>query len=326
MNVNKHKFTKDNVEAASPALQRLQETLTEHKVGLDITRPMPALSLRNRLYSAIPQLQTHSLKEILLAGDAGATAKVLATVLDAATDPNVTIGRRLCPVIYTDNSSVKIPIAAAGQHDWGEPKREAEETTSFVTINVQKSSGLANILKDMIEDAEWDIVERQLRELGRAAFEFQSNYVIDTMVTNAGNTDTADSSGVLDLVDIADMYALMKADNCEPDVIVVNPTEQADLVKDTTLHNYLNWRQLGPLGQGSVIPYIGNMKLEVSNLLASGTALLVDTRRAGALVIRRDITIAQYDDVVNDLVALPCTQRWNFDELDANGIGTITTA
>ncbi len=321
-----HTWSKDSSDRLSPALLRLQETLLENKVPLDIAKPLRAEVLVRRLNESMPQLATHSLKEILLAGDAGATAKVLSTVLDAATDPNPTIGRRLCKVYVTENSSIKIPKAAVSKHSWGEPKRASEETASFTTIDVEKSSGLARISKDMIEDAEWDVVERQLAELGRAAFEFQSNYIIDTMVTDAGNTVAAASSGTLAADDLASLLALMMADNCYPDVLVLNPTEYADLIKDADIQNWINYRQAPALAPGQLVPYLGQMRLEVSTFLASGTALIVDSRRSGALVIRRDVTVDEYDDVVNDLVALPCTQRWMYGTLDANAIGKVTSA
>ena len=173
-----HKFqTKSTPDLDSPAILRLEETLKQNNVNINLHGPTRFEVLVERLHKSMPGLAEKSLGEILLAGDAGATAKVLSIVWDAAKDPFLTIGRRLCQVYQTENSSVKIPAAKKSSHDWG-AGRASEETYTFVTIDVAKSGGLARVSKEMIEDAEWDVVQRQLRELGEAYSEFQSKFIL----------------------------------------------------------------------------------------------------------------------------------------------------
>lgn len=319
-----HKWTKGE-DITSPAILRLEETLKQNSINLNLHSPTRFEVLAKRLHESMPGLAEKSLGEILLAGDAGATAKVLSTVWDAAKDPYLTIGRRICEVYQTENASVKIPAAAKSSHDWG-AGRASEETYTFTTINVDKSGGLARVSKEMIEDAEWDVISRQLRELGEAYSEFQSKYILTTMTTDAGSSAAAATANKLAFADVADMVGSMwKNKSRRPDVIVVNPTEFGDLLKDTAIQNWITYRGRD-VTPGSQFPYIGDIRLDVTNLQASGTALLIDTRHAGALVIRRDITIGQFDNVVEDLVELPATARWMYKSIDTGAIGKITSA
>jgi len=321
-----HKFqTKSTPDLDSPAILRLEETLKQNSVNLNLHGATRFEVLVERLHKSMPGLAEKSLGEILLAGDAGATAKVLSIVWDAAKDPFLTIGRRLCQVYQTENSSVKIPAAKKSSHDWG-AGRASEETYTFVTIDVAKSGGLARVSKEMIEDAEWDIVQRQLRELGEAYSEFQSKFILTEMTTDAVTSQAAATANKLAFKDVTQVaYKMWKDQNRRPNVLVVNPQEFGDLFEDTAIQNWITYRGID-LVPGSQFPYVGDLRIEVTNLQAAGTALLIDTRYGGALVIRRDITVEQFDNVVEDLVELPATSRWMYKSVDKNAIGKITAA
>ena len=53
---------------------------------------------------------------------------------------------------------------------------------------------------------------------------------------------------------------------------------------------------------------------------------MVATKFAGVLFVRRDYTIEEVDDAINDLVRLPATARWDYATIDPLAIGKITSA
>lgn len=75
---------------------------------------------------------------------------------------------------------------------------------------------------------------------------------------------------------------------------------------------------------GKVANLLG-MRLLVSTKVTSGTAIMVDSKHAGVLFIRRDITAEDYEDLVKDLAGVSITSRWAHSILRAEAIGKITS-
>jgi HK97 family phage major capsid protein len=314
----------------SLAIKQLGEAL-----GIDLTRGRidddprwgGYLGLHHRLHDAIKTLPWKKAEEILLSSSVGATAKILDIVWDAAV-PEL-IGRQLCMVVEKDAPSIQVPKAVTAMVRWltggGEVPR-SEETYTFVTIEAKKSGCASMISRDAIEDATWDLVARQLAEGARAMAEFESNYIIDRLIANAGNTTTAASSGTLVWDDVAGMIGTMWKGNRKPDVLALNPGEFADLLKDSDILNLLLYKKQEEFVSGGPIAYVPGTKILVSSQVPSGTALLVDSQHAGVLFIRRDITMEDYEDPIEDLQGAVFTERWNFGAVDTAAIATITSA
>jgi len=305
----------------SPALKRLNETLSADKPIIRGGRLCTEMlkDLREKMGAL-------KLSETVFSSDIAVTASVLAQVWDAAI-PNL-IGRQLCVVVTKDAPTIKVPKAAAATVDWVAESGTlpiTEERYSFVTITARKSGGRAVITRDMVEDAEWDVIDRQLAELGRALAKFESGYIISKLIEDAGIQAEAQTSGQLKFGDIASMWSRMAANDREPDVLAVNPSEYADLLKDPAVQNLIAFsaQEFKP---GNPIAYLPGLKILVSSLVPQGTALMVATRFAGVLFVRRDYTIEEVDDAINDLVHLPATARWNYATIDPLAIGKITSA
>jgi len=283
--------------------------------------------LHRNLHRAIEALPRGKAEEILFASQAGATATVLDTVWDAAT-PEL-IGRQLCVVVQKDAATIKIPKAATATPQWitgGVEIPISEETYSFIEVSAKKSGVRCAISRDLIEDATWDIVARQLAEGSRAMAAFESSYIISQLIANAGNTATASNAGTLAWGDIADMIGVMWGVNRKPDVLAVNPSEFADLLRDSAIQNLILYGKQDDFVPGGPIAYVPGLKILVSSHVTAGTALLVDSSHAGVLFIRRDITMEDYEDPIEDLQGAVFTERWNFVVVDGDTIGIITNA
>jgi len=318
------KWEDSSEEKISPAVKRLNETLRKNNFPINLFSSTRLEILHDRLKEA---MKDENLSEILMKDQSGAVAKILDIVWDAARDPELTIGRRIAVVVTSDSPVIRIPKAAKSIHGFvggtGRP-RASEEKYEFVDITVRTSAGIARISREMIDDAAWDVIERQLRELGAAYSEFQSTYILNQMVNDAGVSINATNSGTLQFKDVATLYAQMwNEKKRKADVLVLNPTEFSDLLKDTAIQNWIVYRRSDLEGE---VPYLAGLRLEVTSLLPSGTALMIDTKHAGVLFIRRDLMIEEVNDPISDLVEAPARARWNYKTIDSGAIGKINNA
>jgi hypothetical protein len=71
----------------------------------------------------------------------------------------------------------------------------------------------------------------------------------------------------------------------------------------------MDWGGPAVAPTGRIANLLG-MRVLVSTKVTSGTALVIDSKHAGALFIRRDVTVEEYEDPVKDLAGVAVTARW----------------
>jgi len=313
------------------AVRRLEEKLQTPLISGMILQDAQRI-LRERMQST---LRDKRLKEVLMSDQSQATAKVLDVVWEAA-KPRL-IGRELVEVFAKDDPSLNIPkhtTPITARYPVAEGADIPINVGAFtsVTLTPEKSGVAVPISKEMVEDAAWDVIEFQLAEAGRAMAEVETAKIISTMIADAGNTAAAATSGTLAYDDIVGILGLIQTDNFLQDYIqtgrgylVVHPDQYADLLKDAKIrdtHVFGGTVAVAPTGR---IETILGLNVRVTTKITSGTALIVDAEHAGALFIRRDITVENYDDPVKDLAGAVLTARWKYATMQANAIGTITS-
>ncbi|AIY89904.1 encapsulin [Geoglobus acetivorans] len=112
----------------------------------------------------------------------------------------------------------------------------------------------------------------------------EDEMIISELVNNAGKTQAAAaawSSTGDPYDDVSAALAKLEEVNVKPDVLVLHPYEAADL-RRIDVDAKMTYAQL--------IEGLG-LKVIATPKLSTGTGLLLDTRRAGVLVIAEDITI-----------------------------------
>jgi len=317
------------LERPSLAIKRLDEVLKEKGVDYSFLNPKRIEKAHKILRKTFPDIAERTLGEIIYSSDTGAVAKVLDVVFDAAT-PRL-VDRQICQVITKDAPSIKVLKGAKAVAGWiaesGNIPISEEDYSSPVTITAMKSGCRPVISKDAIEDADFDIVERQLREGARAMADFEDNVVVDALTAGVTtNTFAAASAGTLAWADVAKMIGTMEAVDYHPDTLVVNPSEIGDLMKDSNFLNLILYGKQGGVNLEGALPiaYMPGFKVWGDSNQASGTALVLDSKAAAVLFIRRDITMEEYDDVVNDLWHAVFTARWYYGIIDEKAMGTIT--
>jgi len=266
------------------------------------------------------------LRRTLLSDSSQAVAKVLDIVWEAA-KPNL-IGRELVTVMAKDEPSIKIPrakLSKAYEVAEGAEIPIGTEDYDSVTLTPKKYGVRPLISREMVEDAEWDVIQYQLAEAGRAMADLETEKIITKMISDAGNSAAAATSGTLAYADIVDMINLIMTDDFAPDVMAVHPSEFADLLKDTAIQKAMEWGGPAVAPTGKIAGLLG-MRVLISTKVTSGTVLVVDSKHASVLFIRRDITAEEYEDPVKDLAGVAITARWIYNTMRANAIGKITGA
>lgn len=66
------------------------------------------------------------------------------------------------------------------------------------------------------------------------------------------------------------------------------------------------------------------MKVETSTLVPNGTAYAIDTRVAGIILIRRDVTLEDWSDPIANLYGVKTTTRFGLGILRCNTIAKMT--
>ena len=301
------------------AVRRLEEKMGTTFSGKPIS--LMQCELRQKLGEAF---RSNRMQEILLSDLSQATAKVLDVVWEAA-KPNL-IGRELCVVIAQDAPSIKVPRAKLSKaYEVAEGAEIPVGTESYesVTLTPKKYGIRPLISREMVEDSEWDVIEYQLAEAGRAMADLETEKIVSQMISDAGNSVSAATSGTLAYGDVVNILKECLIDNCSPDVLAIHPSELADLLKDSAIQKAMDWGGSAVAPSGKV-PMLLGMRVLVSTKVTSGTALVVDSKHAGVLFIRRDITAEDYEDPVKDLAGAAVTARWAYATLRAEAIGKVT--
>jgi HK97 family phage major capsid protein len=303
------------------AIKRLEEKLETSLSG------KPVQQLQRELREKLDRFfKSRRLQEILLSDASQATAKVLDVVWEAA-KPNL-IGRELVTVMAKDQPSIKVPrakLSKAYEVAEGAEIPIGTEDYDAVTLTPKKYGVRPLISREMVEDAAWDVIEYQLAEAGRAMADKETEIIISEMINDAGNSVAAATSGTLAYADVVNILEAVKTDDYEPDVLAVHPSEFADLLKDTAIQKAMEWGGPAVAPTGKIATLLG-MRMLISTKVTSGTVLAVDSKHAGLLFIRRDITMEDYEDPIHDLAGVAVTARWRYETLRANAIGKITGA
>jgi len=301
------------------AVKRLEEKLNVSFSG----RPIGVMQseLRRKMGEVLKDNRLH---EILLSDASQATAKVLDTVWEAA-KPRL-IGRELAVVIAQDAPLIKVPrakLSKAFEVAEGAEIPVGTEDYDSVTLTPKKYGVRPLISREMVEDAEWDVIEYQLAEAGRAMADLETEHIVSQMTSDAGNSVAAGTSGTLAYNDVVNIVKECLIDGYIPDALAIHPSELADLLKDTAIQKAMEWGGEAVAPSGQIARLLG-LQVLVSTKVTSGTALVVDSKHAGVLFIRRDITAEDYEDPVKDLAGVAVTARWAYTTLRTDAIGKVT--
>lgn len=274
------------------------------------------------------------LKEGILSDMAGALGKMYDVVIDAAKP--ALIGREIIWVMPTTEAMVRFPRAKLGKakrtaelsETWIHPEKK---DTVDITPDIEIRAG-AEWTKKYIEDANWNVMERQVAEVGRACGQLETDRIIALYGAIAagdlagGAVQSPATGGTFAWADLVKLWNVIKDENFNANVVALHPDQVADLWNDDKfIHSFYFGQQAdvqrGVLGQS----YLG-MKIVSSTLLTAGTVYAVDTTIAAAMILRRDILTEPFENPRKDRYGIVASERIGLGALRTKAVAKMTGA
>jgi HK97 family phage major capsid protein len=271
------------------------------------------------------------IKEGLFSDPASALGRLHDTLVEAAY-PEM-IGRDIITVMPTTEPMERFPL---------DEKAVAYRYAEAATTRLSGSkNGIADVYtnvlaeaseewtREFLEDATWNVLNRMVEKVGRALGEEETNQII-ALYGAVADDDLAGGDALdqqeafLDWEGVVNLHNAVRSENWRPTVLAVNETQLHQLLSDDKfIHaQYLPSGQTD-LDQATVTSVLG-MRVQASTLVPNGTAYAIDTRVASVMLLRRDITVEDWEDIKNGKYGVRATTRFGLGVLRSNAIAKLT--
>jgi len=271
------------------------------------------------------------MKEGILSDMAGAVGRVHDVVVDAA-KPNL-IARDVIDVRTTTESMERFPRAkksAAYIASEGGTVRIHGERYDWVDIqtNVFIKDGV-EWTREFAEDAGWNVMNRQLEELGRSIAQLETEKIISLYASIAaadlaGGSALAGGGTAMSWTKTVQLWDVIENEDFHPDTMIIHSKQASQLFTATEFINsqYLPSEQT-ELSRG-LIGQALTMKIYKSTLCTNGVAHAVDKASVGVLLVRRDITTEPYEDPKNSVFGIVASERIGYAILRSKACARMT--
>ncbi len=271
------------------------------------------------------------IKEGLFSDSAQALGRLHDTLVEAAY-PEM-IGRDIITVMPTTEPMERFPLdekAVAYRYAEGATTRLSGSKNGIADVytNISAESS-EEWTREFLEDATWNVMNMMVEKVGRALGEEETSSIIALYgaVADAdlAGGDNLDGGGhALDWEGIVNLHNAVRSEDWKPTVLAVNETQLHQLLSDDKfIHaQYLPSGQTN-LDEATVTSVLG-MKVQASTLVPNGTAYAIDTRVASVMLLRRDITVEDWEDIKNGKYGVRATTRFGIGVLRSNAIAKMT--
>ena len=207
--------------------------------------------------------------------------------------------RKILPVVKTDSHRARVftsnanGYASKGAYK-GEPPVFHPKYTSVDTVT-EKAWTLPLAPKELIEDAEFGLIENEVSLAGMRLENTLNQDAISVLIDNAEHEETWSMTAIGDAcADVADSGFV-------PTYLIATPDFYFNLVGSTPSPIIYNKEQGGPLAWEflSVISN-GDKNWGWTNAGDVG-AVVLDAEMAGLILMKEDITVKKYSDPLDDL-------------------------
>ena len=250
--------------------------------------------------------------------DAGITERMYDEVWEKA-EPHLT--REVCHVIQCDSTSQKVPVPTAGTAGAlsGGTFPSSGEAYGFQTLSVDINVGVnANWTREFLEEANWDVVSRQVKETGRAVEENIMGSIV--AAANAvlfseqagGATFTVD--GTLTWKNVVDGIAKVEAENFHVDKVLVGPAMYGELLNNGTFVNAAIVGSDQAIRSG-VIPTMLGVDFIRTSKCPADTMHFIDSSAFMAMGIFRDLQVEPYERPETNKYGIVTSMRYGLRTL-----------
>jgi len=243
------------------------------------------------------------------------------------------IGRNIITVMPTTEAMERFPLdekAVAYRYAEGAATRLSGKKISTVDIYTNVlSEASEEWTREFLEDATWNVMDNMVERVGRALGEDETNKVV-ALYGAIADADLASGAPInqggaaMNWNGLVKLHSAVRGENWRPTVLAVNEVQLHQLLTDDKfIHaQYLPSGQTD-IEQGTVTSVLG-MRVQASTLVPNGTAYAVDTRVASVMLLRRDITVEDWEDIKNGEYGVRATTRFGVGILRSKAIAKMT--
>jgi HK97 family phage major capsid protein len=271
------------------------------------------------------------IKEGLFSDAIGALGRMHDTLVQAAF-PEL-IGRNIITVMPTTETMERFPLdvdAVAYRYAEGSVTRLSGKKNSTVDIytNVLSESS-EEWTREFLEDATWNVMDNMVQKVGRALGLQETNDIIALYgavadADLAGGAPINGGNAVLSWAGLLQLHNAVRGENWRPTVLAVNETQLHQLLNDDKfVHAQYLPSSETDIEQGSIGSVLG-MRVQASTMVPNGTAYAIDTRVASAMLLRRDITVEDWEDVKTGKYGVRATTRFGMGILRSAAVAKMT--
>ena len=269
-------------------------------------------------------------REGLFSDMIGAIGKMYDTLVECAY-PEL-IGRNIITVRPTTESMERFPLdakAVAYKYAEGSVARLSGAKVNTVDIYTdQLAEASEEWTREFLEDATWNVMQNMVEKVGRALGERETEQIL-SLYASVSNSDLAGGDAIdqgnaaMDWSAVLKLHNAVRGENWRPTVLVVHETQLHQLLSDDKFikASYLPSSQTD-IEQGVVTSVLG-MKVQASTLVSNGTAYAVDTRVAAVMLLRRDVTVEDWEEPKTGEFGVRATTRFGLGILRSNAVAKM---
>jgi len=259
--------------------------------------------------------------------------KIILDQVEAAARPKrvmrslVRINRDL---IQTKGRSIFVPkrgTLSASDVTEGSSLTPSKPSPVYSTVEiVPKKVGVGvAITQEAIDGVELDVVNDMITEAGEALAQKEDTDIRDTFLTAgvAGHTINATTSGTLSYEDIISARSAILQSNFNPQILVIHPDQEGDLLKDSRFIDASKFGDREPILNGQ-IGKVAGLKVLVSSNMTSGLALVVDPDRAAWMAIKRETDVKKKEEPSTDSVELYFYREYGVKVVNSDAVAVIS--
>jgi len=270
-------------------------------------------------------------KEGLFSDMTGALGRMHDTLIEAAY-PEL-IGRNIINVKPTTEPLERFPLdekAVAYNYAEGAITRLSGKKISTVDIQTNTlAEASEEWTREFAEDATWNVMDNMVEKVGRALGENETTKILSLYgaiadADLAGGAPIAGGGAALSWNGLLKLHNTVRGENWRPTVLAVHETQLHQLLNDDKfIHaQYLPSGQTD-VEQGLVTSVLG-MRVQASTLVPNGTAYAIDTRVAAVMLLRRDVTVEDWQEPKSGKYGVRATTRFGLGVLRSKAVAKMT--
>jgi HK97 family phage major capsid protein len=271
------------------------------------------------------------IKEGLFSDMTGALGRMHDTLVQAAY-PEL-IGRNIINVKPTSETMERFPLdvdAVAYRYSEGTVTRLSGKKNTLVDVYTNVLSDASEEwTREFLEDATWNVLDNMVEKVGRALGikETQDILALYGAIEDAdlaGGAPINANNAVLSWSGLLALHDAVRGENWRPTVLAVNETQLHQLLNDDKfVHAQYLPSSETDIEQGSIGSVLG-MRVQASTLVPNGTAYAIDTRVASVMLLRRDITVEDWEDIKTGKYGVRATTRFGAGILRSAAVAKMT--